>query len=58
MLLIGDPDTLAEEASRFKEVGVEGFTVTIPDVHDLETVELVGKAIGPVFAGSASAAVS
>jgi F420-dependent oxidoreductase-like protein len=50
MMTVGDPDTIAEEVSKYKEVGIEGFTITIPDVHDLEALELAGKAIGPVFA--------
>ena len=50
MMTIGDPDTIAEEVAKYKDIGIEGFTITIPDVHDLEAVELAGKAIGPVFA--------
>jgi F420-dependent oxidoreductase-like protein len=45
----GDPDTVAEEALKFKDAGIEGFTLTIPDVHDLETVELAGRTLGPLF---------
>jgi F420-dependent oxidoreductase-like protein len=48
--MIGDPDSIAEEASAFLEAGIEGMTISIPDVHDLESVELAGKALGPVFA--------
>jgi F420-dependent oxidoreductase-like protein len=50
MIMAGDPDTLGEQAEAFREVGVEGFTISIPDVHDLESVELAGRALGPVFA--------
>jgi hypothetical protein len=28
------------------------MTVSLPDVHDLEAVEMVGRTLGPVFAGS------
>ena len=45
----GDPDTVAEEALKFKDAGIEGFTLTIPDVHDLETVELAGRTLAPLF---------
>jgi hypothetical protein len=41
--------------SAFKEAGLEGMTVSLPDVHDLESVELAGRALGPVFAASATA---
>jgi F420-dependent oxidoreductase-like protein len=50
MMLIGDPDTLGERVAAYQEAGLEGFTLSIPDVHDLETVELVGRALAPVFA--------
>jgi F420-dependent oxidoreductase-like protein len=49
----GDPDTIAEEVAKYRDVGIDGFTISLPDVHDLEALELAGKAIGPVFAGSA-----
>jgi F420-dependent oxidoreductase-like protein len=52
--MIGDPDSVAEQAAAFVEVGIEGLTVSIPDVHDLESVELAGKALAPVFAGAAA----
>jgi F420-dependent oxidoreductase-like protein len=48
--LVGGPDELARQAQEFKDAGIDGLTGSIPDVHDLEAVELVGRAIGPVFA--------
>jgi F420-dependent oxidoreductase-like protein len=48
--MIGDPDSIAEQAAAFLDAGIEGLTMSIPDVHDLESVELAGKALGPVFA--------
>jgi alkanesulfonate monooxygenase SsuD/methylene tetrahydromethanopterin reductase-like flavin-dependent oxidoreductase (luciferase family) len=48
--LAGDPDTVAEKAQAFADVGVEGMTIVLPDTHDLEAVELTGRALGPVFA--------
>ena len=50
MSLVGGPDTIAERAAAYREVGIEGLTLMIPDAHDLEVVELAGKALGPVFA--------
>jgi F420-dependent oxidoreductase-like protein len=56
MVLAGDPDTVAEEAARFRdEAGVDGMTVSMPDAHDPEALELAGRALGPVFATSAAA---
>jgi F420-dependent oxidoreductase-like protein len=50
MATIGDPDELAEWASGFVEVGIEGLTISMPDAHDIEAVELAGRALAPVFA--------
>jgi F420-dependent oxidoreductase-like protein len=53
-VLAGDVDEVGELAQEFAEVGIEGMTVSIPDVHDLEAVELAGRALGPVFASAIS----
>jgi alkanesulfonate monooxygenase SsuD/methylene tetrahydromethanopterin reductase-like flavin-dependent oxidoreductase (luciferase family) len=50
MVMAGDPDGVAEQAAAFIHAGIEGLTLTIPDVHDLETVALAGRTLGPVFA--------
>ena len=52
MAIAGDPDEVAERAQAYADVGIEGMTISIPDVHDLETVELAGRAMGPVFASA------
>jgi F420-dependent oxidoreductase-like protein len=49
-VMAGDPDSIAEQAAAFREAGVEGLTISLPDVHDLETVALAGRTLGPVFA--------
>jgi hypothetical protein len=36
------------------DAGLDGMTLSMPDVDDLEAVEMVGKALGPVFAASVS----
>jgi F420-dependent oxidoreductase-like protein len=51
-VMAGDLDSIAEQASAFVDAGIEGLTLTIPDVHDLEAVELAGKTLGPLFAGT------
>jgi F420-dependent oxidoreductase-like protein len=48
-MLVGDPDTIAEAAAAYKEVGIQGLTVTLPDMWDLETIALTGKTLGAVF---------
>jgi alkanesulfonate monooxygenase SsuD/methylene tetrahydromethanopterin reductase-like flavin-dependent oxidoreductase (luciferase family) len=51
-VLAGDVDEVGELGQAFAEIGIDGLTVSIPDVHDLETVELAGRALGPVFASA------
>jgi F420-dependent oxidoreductase-like protein len=51
-LIVGDPDTVTERGQAMADVGIEGMTVSLADVHDLEAVELAGRALGPVFAES------
>jgi F420-dependent oxidoreductase-like protein len=51
-VLAGDADKVAEQAHAFTEIGVEGMTLSLPDVHDLETVALAGRTLGPVFASA------
>lgn len=50
-VIVGDPDTVGERAQAIADVGIEGMTISLPDVHDLEAVELAGRTLGPVFAG-------
>jgi F420-dependent oxidoreductase-like protein len=48
MAFAGDPDSVAEQAQALVDAGIEGLTISLPDVHDLEKVALAGQAIGPV----------
>jgi alkanesulfonate monooxygenase SsuD/methylene tetrahydromethanopterin reductase-like flavin-dependent oxidoreductase (luciferase family) len=48
MVLAGDPDEVGEQAQRFLDVGIEGFTLSLPDVHDLETLALAGETLAPL----------
>ena len=48
-MTIGDADTVGEQLAAYREIGIEGLTITLPDVHDTEIVELVGKTLAPVF---------
>ena len=48
MVLTGDPDTVAEKASELLETGIDGLIFNSPEVHDLETVQLLGETLGPL----------
>jgi F420-dependent oxidoreductase-like protein len=50
---VGDPDAVAAEAQKLVDAGIEGVTISGGGLaHDLEALELIGQALGPVFAGS------
>jgi len=49
-MLLGDPDSIAEQAQAYADIGIEGLTITLPDTDDLETIALVGRTLAPVFA--------
>ena len=50
MSTIGDPDTVGERVQALRDAGAEGVTFSMPEVHDLEMVELTGKTLAPIFA--------
>jgi F420-dependent oxidoreductase-like protein len=50
MALTGDPDTVAEKVSELLDAGVDGLIFNSPDVHELETVELLGETLSPLLA--------
>jgi F420-dependent oxidoreductase-like protein len=45
----GTPDQVLERAHAYRDVGIEGLTLSMPDVHDLEAVALAGETLAPVF---------
>jgi F420-dependent oxidoreductase-like protein len=47
-VLTGDPDTVTEKANELLESGVDALIFNSPDVHDLETVQLLGETLGPL----------
>jgi F420-dependent oxidoreductase-like protein len=47
--MAGTPEQVRERAQAFRDVGVEGLTFSMPDVHDLEAVALAGETLAPVF---------
>ena len=46
----GTPEQILERAHAFRDVGIEGLTVTMPDAHDPEAVALAASTLAPVFA--------
>jgi alkanesulfonate monooxygenase SsuD/methylene tetrahydromethanopterin reductase-like flavin-dependent oxidoreductase (luciferase family) len=49
MAIAGDPDGIAEQAQALVDAGIEGMTISLPDVHDTEKVALAGRALAPVL---------
>ncbi len=50
MIVVGDPDTVAERFSEWKQLGVDGFTVSLPaNGHLPERVELLGATLSPLL---------
>ncbi len=50
----GTPELILERAHAYREVGIEGLTFTMPDVHDLEAVTLAGETLAPLFNAAAA----
>ena len=49
MGFIGDPGEVAEQVQALLDAGLDGVTVSIPDVYDVETVALAGETLGAVI---------
>ncbi|HEX6585090.1 MAG TPA: TIGR03560 family F420-dependent LLM class oxidoreductase [Thermoleophilaceae bacterium] len=47
-VLAGDPDTVLEKASELLDAGLDALIFNSPDVHELETVQLLGETLGPL----------
>ena len=45
----GTPEQIAEHAQAFRDIGIEGVTFSMVDVHDLEAVALAGATLAPLF---------
>ena len=48
MAFVGGPERIREQIQELLDVGIEGVTISIPDVHDLDVVRAAGETIGPV----------
>ncbi|HET6508138.1 MAG TPA: LLM class F420-dependent oxidoreductase [Baekduia sp.] len=50
VVLFGDPDGIAEQCAAHREAGLDGIIVNMPQVGDLEKVELAGKTLSAAMA--------
>jgi F420-dependent oxidoreductase-like protein len=50
VVLFGDPDTIGEELARYRDVGLDGMIVNMPQVGDLEKVALAGRTLSAAMA--------
>jgi len=48
-VITGDPDTVGERVQALKDIGLEGYGLTMPDSYDLEALDLVGRTLAPIF---------
>jgi F420-dependent oxidoreductase-like protein len=46
---VGAPDSVAEQVQAYLDAGLDGVTVTMPDVHELESVALAGETLSAVI---------
>jgi F420-dependent oxidoreductase-like protein len=46
---VGEPSEIAEQVQAYLDAGLDGITITLPDVHDIETVKLAGETLGAVI---------
>jgi F420-dependent oxidoreductase-like protein len=49
-VLAGDPDAVAEKASELLDAGIGALIFNSPEVHELETVRLLGETLSPLLA--------
>jgi F420-dependent oxidoreductase-like protein len=50
IMLVGDPDTVAEKASELLDAGLDALIFNSPHVHELETVQMLGETLAPLAA--------
>jgi F420-dependent oxidoreductase-like protein len=43
--VVGDPDSVAEQAQAYFDAGLDGLLFNMPDAYDLDTVALAGKTL-------------
>ena len=45
----GTPEEIARHVQAYRDAGLDGFTFSMPDVHDLEALALAGETLAPLF---------
>ena len=50
MFIAGDPDTVGQRVQELKDAGLEGYGLSMPDPSDLESLDLIGRTLAPIFA--------
>src|SRR6478672_154004 len=50
MALVGGPERIAEGVQEILDAGIQGLTISLPDVHDTALIELAGETIAPLVA--------
>ena len=48
--IVGDPDTVGERCTELMDAGLDALIFNSPEVHDLETVQLIGETLSPLVA--------
>ncbi len=49
--LVGDPDSIAEQASQLLEAGCDALIFNLPYAHEPEDIQLLGQTLGPLCSG-------
>ena len=50
MAIAGDPDGVGEQVQALLDAGIEGLTIRLTDVYDLESVARAGETLAPLLA--------
>lgn len=45
------PERIVERAQAYRDAGIEGLTLSMPDTHDLEAVARAGETLAPLLTG-------
>ena len=51
---VGDPDEVSDQVQRYLDAGLDGVTLTLPDVWNLDTVALAGQTLGALIGSRAT----
>jgi F420-dependent oxidoreductase-like protein len=49
MAFVGDPDEVGEQVQEYLDAGMDGVTISMPDVHDVESVARAGETLSAVI---------